>query len=184
MSTDTEAPAATDIPTGSWTVDPVHSVASFSVRHMMVGTFRGEFTDIEGTLTNGHLIGKVKVASLRIKNQKLEDHLFSPEFFDVERYPEIVFESTSLSVVDGVLTSEGVLSVKDERQPVTATGRIVGPAVALGNVVKLGLDLETTVDRNSVALGQWNPPLPEGGFALGRNVTISVSLELAQADEE
>ena len=47
MATDTETQGATEIPAGSWTVDPVHSVASFSVRHMMVGTFRGEFTDID-----------------------------------------------------------------------------------------------------------------------------------------
>ncbi len=43
MATDTELQGATEVPSGTWTVDPVHSVASFSVRHMMVGTFRGEF---------------------------------------------------------------------------------------------------------------------------------------------
>jgi YceI-like domain len=63
------AQGATEVPSGTWTVDSVHSVASFAVRHMMVGTFRGEFSEIDATLTGGKLIGKVKVASLQIKDE-------------------------------------------------------------------------------------------------------------------
>jgi hypothetical protein len=55
------ARGAIEVPSGTWTVDSVHSVASFAVRHMMVGTFRGEFSEIDATLTDGKLIGKVKV---------------------------------------------------------------------------------------------------------------------------
>jgi polyisoprenoid-binding protein YceI len=183
MATDTEAPAATEVPGGTWTVDPVHSVAGFSVRHMMVGTFRGEFSEIDATLTDGKLIGKVKVASLQIKDENLKGHLFSPDFFDAERYPEIIFESSSLTVTDGVLSSEGTIALKGVSTPVTATGRLAGPAVTLGDVEKIGLDLETTVNREAVGL-QWNAPLPKGGFALGKDVTITVTLELALADDE
>jgi polyisoprenoid-binding protein YceI len=183
MATDTETQGATEIPAGSWTVDPVHSVASFSVRHMMVGTFRGEFADIDATLTDGKLIGKVKVASLQIKDENLKAHLFSPDFFDVERYPEIVYESSSLTVNDGALTSEGTLTVKDKSTPAKAAGRLAGPAVTLGDVEKIGIDLETTVDREAVGL-HWNAPLPKGGFVLGKDVTVSVTLELALVDDE
>jgi len=66
---------------------------------------------------------------------------------------------------------------------VTASGRLAGPAVTLGDVEKIGLDLETTVDRETVGL-EWNAPLPKGGFVLGKDVTISVTLELALADDE
>jgi polyisoprenoid-binding protein YceI len=66
---------------------------------------------------------------------------------------------------------------------VTATGRLAGPVVTLGDVQKIGLDLETTVDRDTLGL-LWNAPLPEGGVALGDDVTISVTLELALADDE
>jgi len=183
MATDTEAPGATEVPAGTWTVDPVHSVAGFSVRHMMVGTFRGEFSEIEGTLTDGKLVGKVKVGSLQIKDEQLKGHLFSPDFFDAERYPEIIYESSSLTVNDGVLSSEGSITIKGASVPVTATGRLAGPAVTLGDVEKIGLDLSTTVNREAVGL-QWNAPLPKGGFALGPDVTISVTLELALADDE
>lgn len=183
MATDTETQGATEIPAGTWTVDPVHSVADFSVRHMMVGTFRGEFGEIDATLTDGKLVGKVKVGSMQIKDEKLKGHLLSPDFFDAERFPEVVYESSSLTVNDGRLTSEGTLTVKGTATPVTATGRLAGPAVTLGDVEKIGVDLETTVDRDAVGL-QWNAPLPKGGFVLGKDVTISVTLELALADDE
>jgi len=183
MATDTEAPGATEVPAGTWNVDPVHSVAGFAVRHMMVGTFRGEFSEIDATLTDGKLIGKVKVGSLQIKDDNLKGHLFSPDFFDAERYPEIIYESSSLTVNDGVLSSEGTITLKGASTPVTATGRLAGPTVTLGDVVKIGLDLETTVNREAVGL-QWNAPLPKGGVVLGKNVTISVTLELALADDE
>jgi polyisoprenoid-binding protein YceI len=183
MATDTETQGATEIPAGTWTVDPVHSVAGFAVRHMAVGTFRGEFTEIDATLTDGKLVGKVKVASLQIKDEKLKGHLFSPDFFDVERYPEIVYESSSLTVNDGALTSEGTLTLKGKTTPASATGRFAGPAVTLGDVEKVGIDLETTIDRDAVGL-EWNAPLPKGGFVLGKDVTISVTLELALVDDE
>ncbi len=183
MATSTEAPGATTVPAGTWTVDPVHSVAGFAVRHMMVGTFRGEFSEIDATLTDGKLIGKVKVGSLQIKDEKLKGHLFSPDFFDAERYPEIIYESTSLRVEDGSVSSEGTLTLKGKATPVTANGRLAGPEVTLGDIEKIGLDLETTVDRDAVGLA-WNAPLPKGGVVLGKDVTISVTLELALADDE
>src|SRR5450755_3273239 len=183
MATDTEAPGATEVPAGTWNVDPVHSVAGFAVRHMMVGTFRGEFSEIDATLTDGKLVGKVKVGSLQIKDDNLKGHLFSPDFFDAARSPEIIYESSSLTVDDGVLSSEGTVTLKGASTPVTATGRLAGPTVTLGDVEKIGLDLETTVNREAVGL-QWNAPLPKGGVVLGKNVTISVTLELALADDE
>ena len=183
MATDTEAPGATEVPAGTWTVDPVHSVAGFAVRHMMVGTFRGEFGEIDAALTDGKLVGKVSVGSLQIKDEKLKGHLFSPDFFDVERYPEIIYESSSLTVNDGVLSSEGTITLKGTSTPVTATGQLAGPTVTLGDVEKIGVDLETTVNREAVGL-QWNAPLPKGGVVLGKDVTISVTLELALADDE
>lgn len=181
-TTETEA-LATEVPSGTWTVDPVHSVAGFSVRHMIVGTFRGEFAEIDATLTDGKLLGRVKVASLQIKDEKLKGHLFSPDFFDAERYPEIVYESSSLTVENGVVKSEGTLTLKDKSVPVSATGRLAGPAITLGEVEKIGVDLETKVSREAVGLA-WNAPLPKGGVVLGDEVTITVTLELARADED
>jgi polyisoprenoid-binding protein YceI len=81
------------------------------------------------------------------------------------------------------VSSEGTITLKGQSTPVTATGRLAGPTVTLGDVVKIGLDLETTVSREAVGL-QWNAPLPKGGVVLGKDVTITVTLELAQADDD
>ena len=73
--------------------------------------------------------------------------------------------------------------MKGKTTPATATGRFAGPTVTLGDVEKVGIDLETTVDREAVGL-KWNAPLPKGGVVLGKDVTISVTLELALVDDE
>lgn len=183
MTTAIDTKATIEIPTGTWKVDPVHSVAGFSVRHMMVGTFRGEFSEVDANLVDGQLVGRVKVGSLQIKDEKLEGHLLAPDFFDAERYPEIVYESSSLELSDGVLSSEGILTVKDRSVPVSATGSLSGPVVTLGEVEKIGIDLQTKVDREELGL-TWNAPLPRGGVVLGKDVTITVTLELAKVEED
>src|SRR5262249_56052622 len=127
---------------------------------------------------DGKCVGKVKVAWLKLKNEQLLGHLLSPDFFDAERFPEVVFESSSLSLADGVLTAEGTLTVKETALPVTATGRLAGPVVTMGDVEKIGIELETTIDRTAFGLN-WNAPLPAGGMALGNSVVITVALELA-----
>jgi polyisoprenoid-binding protein YceI len=181
MSTDTRT--ATQIPAGTWTVDPVHSSATFTAKHMMVGTFRGEFTRIDGWLSDGKLVGRVKVDSIQVKDTGLKEHLLSPEFFDAERYPEIVYESATVDVQDGVLSSTGTLTIKDRTTGITAVGTLAGPVVTLGDVEKIGIDLKAIVAREAVGL-RWNAPLPDGGVVLGPHVTIAVSLELALADDE
>jgi polyisoprenoid-binding protein YceI len=181
MSTDTRT--ATQIPAGTWTVDPVHSSATFTTKHMMVGTFRGEFTQIDGSLSDGKLVGKVKVDSIQVKDEGLKEHLLSPEFFDAERYPEIVYESATVDMQDGILTTTGTLTLKDKTTEITAVGALAGPVVTLGGVETIGIGLETTVAREAVGL-RWNAPLPEGGVVLGPDVTITVSLELALSDDE
>lgn len=181
MST-TEAPPATEVPSGTWNVDGVHSVATFSVRHMMVGTFRGEFNEIEASLTDGKLAGKIKVSSLALKNEGLLGHVMTPDFFDVEQFPEVTFESSSLSINAGELTAQGTLTIKGHALPITATGRLGGPAIAMGDIEKIGIDLTTTIDRTAADIN-WQAPLPNDGFALGNDVTIDVSLELARADD-
>jgi polyisoprenoid-binding protein YceI len=94
-----------------------------------------------------------------------------------------VYESSTLAVDNGVLTSEGTITVKDKSVPVTATGRLAGPVVTLGDVEKIGVDLDTTVELEALGLS-YNAPLPKGGFVLGNDATISVTLELALVDDE
>ena len=175
---------STGLPVGTWQLDPTHSSAEFAVKHMGVATFRGRFEKFDATLTveadAAELIGTVDASSIVVKDQNLQGHLSSPDFFDVERHPTIEFRSTSLRREGDQLIVDGELTLKGNTRPVESRGEISGPAVTLGDVTKLGLTLETIVDRTEFGL-TWNAPLPKGGFAVANDVKLTVELELVQA---
>jgi polyisoprenoid-binding protein YceI len=176
--------STTALPAGTYRLDQVHSSASFAVKHMVVATFRGRFEDFDATLTvddagSASLSGVVKVDSIEVKDENLKAHLGSPEFFDLERYPEIRFQASQIEIGDGgELKVAGELTIRDQTHPVESIGTITGPAVALGDVTKVGLTLETIIDRTQYGL-TWNAPLPKGGFAVANDVKLTVELELA-----
>jgi polyisoprenoid-binding protein YceI len=173
------------VPEGTWTLDPVHSSATFAVKHMVVSTFRGRFEDFDARLVaaadGAALHGTVKADSIVVKDENLAAHLKSPEFFDVERHPEITFVSTEIVRDGDDLAITGDLTIKGRTQRVHATGTIADPVVTLGDAEKIGLTLETVVDRNAFGL-EWNAPLPKGGFALADDVKLTVELELVRAE--
>jgi polyisoprenoid-binding protein YceI len=175
----------TQIPAGTWSADKVHSSVGFAVKHMVVSTFRGRFEDFDATLVTGEdgtlrLEGAVKADSIVVKDENLAAHLKSPEFFDTERYPEITFTSTLVRAEGGELIVDGELTIKGHTRPIEARGTITEPVVTLGDIEKLGVELEATVDRTEYGLN-WNAPLPKGGFALDNDVKLVVSLELLRA---
>ena len=176
----TTAQAETTVPTGSWTCDPVHSHVGFSVKHV-VGTFRGDFGKYEAGLSDAEgepkLVGLVQVASIRVDDEGLQGHLLSPEFFDVERFPELRFESTKITREGDQVVVDGELTIRGETRDVVGRGEISGPGIGPDDNERIGLDLETKVDRHEFGL-HWNQDLPDGGKALGDEVTLSVHLEL------
>jgi polyisoprenoid-binding protein YceI len=181
MSISTE----TTIPTGTYTLDKVHSHVGFAVKHMVVATFRGRFEEFDATLEvaddgTPRLTGTVDVTSIEVKDDNLAGHLQSPEFFDSERHPELRFESDSIRVDGGDVVVDGRLTIKGQTRPVEARGTIVGPHEDIAGNTKLGLELTAIVDRTEFGLN-WNAPLPKGGVALGNDVTLSVDLELKKA---
>jgi polyisoprenoid-binding protein YceI len=179
-------PVATEqLPTGTWKLDPIHSSASFAVKHMVVATFRGRFEDFDATLEVGDdgeakLAGTVRTDSIVVKDENLAGHLKSPDFFDTERYPELEFESTSIRREGDELVVDGELTIKGNTHPVEGRGVLVGPHDDIAGNTKVGLTLETTIDRTQYGLN-WNAPLPKGGFALADDVALTVELELAGA---
>ena len=178
---------ATRLPAGTWKVDPTHSSATFAVKHMAVGTFRGGFENLDAALIVSDdgaatLQGTVRADSINVKDENLRAHLGSPDFFDTERHPELSFRSDSLQPTDDGLLVEGELTIKGNTHPLQAHGSVSGPSVGLDGSQRLGLTLETTVDRTLYGLN-WNAPLPKGGFALANDVKLIVELELALEEE-
>jgi polyisoprenoid-binding protein YceI len=180
----TTAQAESTIPTGTWQSDSVHSRVAFSVKHMVVATYRAGFDDFDIRLTDEDgepkLSGEAKVESIESRDETQKAHLLSPDFFDAENHPAIRFESTAIRRDGDQLVVEGDLTIKGNTRHVTATGEISGPVVDISDTEKLGIDLEAKVDRTEFGLN-WNAPLPKGGFAVENEVTLSVHLELVGA---
>ncbi|SRR5579871_975295 len=163
-------------PAGSWSADPVHSSVTFEVEYAGGGTFRGGFREFTAVLSGSSLSGTAQVASVDVKDEQLNGHLQSPDFFDAARYPEIAFRASEIHRhEDGSVHAAGELTLKGVTKPVELSGRIGSPQVDPFGREKLGLTLTTTVDRNDFGIS-WNAPNQSGGNYLGDEVTLTADL--------
>lgn len=173
------------VPAGTWALDPVHSSIAFAVTHNGVSTFRSGFEQYEARLSGGEeprLEGTVEVASIDIDEEMLKGHLLSPEFFDTQRFPQLRFASSELSVgEDGSLRVAGELEIRGEKRRVEASGRFAQLGEDLAGKERVGLSIEATVDRREFGLN-WQAELPSGGEVLDYAVTINVDLELVREE--
>jgi len=172
----------------TWSLDPHHTAVSFSAKHMGVATVRGRFDDVTADLelddpndpTTGSGTVTVKAASVNTGSEMRDNHLRSPDFFDAEKYPDIVFRLKSISKsgddqykVTGDLTIKGI--TKEITLDYEHSGTVVDP---MGNT-KVGGTLTGTVNRTDWGL-VWNVPLGGGGLLVGEKVKLEIDGELAQ----
>jgi polyisoprenoid-binding protein YceI len=166
------------LPTGTWSVDTIHSTVGFAVKYM-AGTFQGTFSDFGVRLDEGVLTGSAEVASIQVKDPNLEAHLQSPDFFDAERFPQLSFRARDVSRAGDDIAMKGELTLKGHTEPVEITGHVTDPSQDPYGGERFGLRLEATIDRREFGLN-WNNPLPSGDPALANEVTIAVDLQLAR----
>ena len=174
----------TQIPAGTWQVDATHSQVGFAVPYL-VGTFRGSFSPVEATLTVGEdgaveLAGTAPVEGIKVQDENLSTHLLSPDFFDAERAPKIAFEASDIDRSGDDIKVDGELTIKGITRPVELTGTITDPIVDGYGNDRIGITLETTIDRTQFDLN-WNTPLPTGEPALGNDVTLTAELYFVKA---
>jgi len=162
------------LPTGTWSLDPIHSTIGFELPYL-AGTFRGQFTDVDAKLTDESLTGSARVASVDVKDENFSAHLQSPDFFDVERHPELRFESRELERSGEALTVRGDITIRGITKPVELSGTISEPLTDYADRERVGLKLETTVDRTEFGVN-WNAPLPSGEPALANEVKLVAEL--------
>jgi polyisoprenoid-binding protein YceI len=168
------------IPTGTWQADVVHSTVAFEVQYMGIGAFSGRVKDFAATLADGQLTGVAKIASIETKDENLQAHLLSPEFFDAERYPVVSFTSTSAAGDGTQVELEGEVTIKGVTQPATLKGTITGPVTDPYGNERYGLSLETEIDRTAFGI-TWNSAMPDGSNALAEQVTLTADLSLVRA---
>ena len=169
-------------------IDPTHSSAHFSVRHLMISNVKGEFSKVTGTVTfdtddpkASKVEATIDVASLHTRDEQRDGHLKSPDFFDVANFPTITFVSKSVEpdghdeyLVKGDLTIHGV--TKEE------TLHVEGPTAEVkdpwGNL-KAGAAATGKINRKDFGL-TWNAAMETGGVVVGEEVKISLDVELTR----
>ena len=171
---------------GGWGIDPAHSAAQFSVRHMMVSTVRGQFSKVTGTLnldeqdvTKSAVEVSIDATTIDTGQPDRDDHLKSPAFFDVAKNPTITFKSTSVKSADGGrLEVVGDLTMHGVTHPVTLV--VDGPTPAIknpwGKMVR-GVSATGTLDRKDWGL-TWNKVLESGGVMIGEEIHLQIDAEL------
>lgn len=172
----TAAQTEQSVPTGTWKADPVHSRVGFEVPYA-VATFSGEVPEFEASLEDGTLRGVAKIASIQVKEENLQAHLLSPEFFDAERNPEVAFVSKEIRREGDTIEIEGDVTIKGITKPATLSGLATGPAVDHFGATRFGITAQTTIDRTDFDIN-WNMPLPNGEPALKNEVTLKADLTL------
>jgi len=169
----------------TWKIDPAHTTIEFKIRHLMISWVKGVFTEAQGTavtneadLTKSSVQIQIKTASINTNNKKRDDHLRSPDFFDVATYPVMTFVSKKVVVADGKpleivgdltihgVTREVALEVEDFSQTVTDPW---------GNI-RRGATASTKINRKDYGL-TWNKALEAGGVVVGDEVRISLEVE-------
>lgn len=169
-------------PAGTWNADPVHSTVGFEVGYSGVSTFKGSFRDFAATLDGSGLAGSAQVASVDVKDEQLNGHLQSPDFFDAARYPEISFKATELSRSgDDHVSAKGELTIKGVTHPISLEGSISpAPATDPFGREKLGVTLRSEIDRTEYGIN-WNAPNQSGGDYLANDVKLVAELVLIKA---
>ncbi|GIU79045.1 MAG: polyisoprenoid-binding protein [Bryobacteraceae bacterium] len=168
----------------SYTIDGAHSKAQFSVRHMMVSNVRGEFTKVKGTVVYDEknpaaikIDAVIDVASINTGEPKRDEHLKSPDFFDVAKYPTITFRSKSARKTANGLAVTGDLTIHGVTKEVVL--QVEGPSPEVrdpwGNL-RRGATATTKINRKDFGL-TWNAALETGGVVVGEEVSITIDVE-------
>ena len=169
----------------TWEIDPAHSSIGFSIRHMMVSNVRGHFGKFSGTvkanekdLTESTVEATIDVASIDTGNAKRDEHLRSPDFFDVAKFPTMTFKSRKITPagdkkwkVTGDLTMHGVTK--------EVTLDVEGPTAEVKDPqgkVRAGATATTKLSRNDFGL-TWSKTLDGGGLVLGDDVNVTIEVE-------
>ena len=173
----------TQVPAGTWEIDPTHSSVGFEVRHMMIATVRGRFREFEGTLESGDELrdcrvhGTVKMASIDTGEPTRDAHLRSADFLDVERYPEARFESTSVEHLGGAVCSlRGELTLKGQMCEIELEATLQGAGEDPWGNERVGVSARGTINRNDFGLTWQGPLLSGGGVLVGEQVTLVIDV--------
>lgn len=181
----TTTPSTATIPgyvTGTWTIDPVHSDISFTVRHMMVSKVRGSFKTFEGTIVtaddplDSSANVTIDLSSIDTNNADRDAHIRSADFFHVDEHPQMTFESTKVAPSGEGYVVEGNLGLHGVTLPVRLDVEFNGIGGDPWGGTRIGFSATTELSRKEFGI-DFNMPLDGGGVVVGDRVQVRLEIE-------
>lgn len=166
-------------------IDPVHSNVGFAVKHMVVNTVHGRFNDWSGDIAyddkdpaKSSVSVTIKTASINTENSQRDTHLKSPDFLDVEKFPEITFQSKSVEKQADGFVAHGVLTIRGVAKNVDLPFKINGP-IKVGDSNLLGAEASLIINRQDYGVA-WSKSLAPGELVVANDVKIDINVEAKQ----
>jgi polyisoprenoid-binding protein YceI len=174
----------------AWTIDTAHSQIQFSVRHMMISNVRGRFESFKGTIDvdeqkpeNSKVDVIIDVATINTRDTQRDQHLRSPDFFQIDKYPNITYVSKKVNRTDTTHGKiMGDLTIRDITKEVVLDVEFNGQAKSPWGTTSAGFSASTKINRKDWGL-VWNKTLETGGVLVGDEIIISIDLELVNQPE-
>ena len=169
-----------------WTIDPVHSSASFTISHLGVSNVRGTFQKVTGTIdvddaniTKSSVDATIDIKSLSTGNTTRDGHVTGPNFFDADKFPAMTFKSTKVEKAGSGLKIYGNLTIKGVTKPVTLDVTEMSNAMPhpmmKGKMVR-GFAASTQINRKDFGLA-WSGPMAGADAAVGNDIKIDLNIE-------
>jgi polyisoprenoid-binding protein YceI len=176
--------------TTKWSLDPTHSELGFKIKHLMISTVSGSFTDFtvqtettSDDFSDAVITAEVAVASINTKNSMRDDHLRTADFFEADKYPKMLFRSIKIEKGDdGQFNLLGELTIRNTTQPVKLSVEYNGIAKDPWGNIKAGFTFEGKINRKDFGIN-YNAALETGGVLLSEEVKISGEIQLAKQVE-
>jgi polyisoprenoid-binding protein YceI len=168
---------------GTWTIDPVHSEVSFTVRHMMVSKVRGRFDKFEGTITTAPdplqsgVTATVDLGSVNTGNETRDNHIRSEDFFHTEKHPTMTFRSTGIRPDGSDFLLDGDLTLRGVTRPVTFRLEVNGFGPDPYGGTRAGFSATTEINRNDWNVS-YNGPIPGAGTGMVLSDKVTINLEI------
>lgn len=170
-------------PAATYNIDATHSAVTFAIRHMMISTVRGSFGDFAGSFTYvkdqpsaWSVTAEIQTASVNTHDEKRDDHLRNPDFFDVEKYPTMSFRSTKVEKAGSGYKLHGELTMLDETRPVVLDMEITGEVTDPWGNPRVGFSASGKINRKDWGM-TWSRALDAGGVMVGDEVRIELEIQ-------
>jgi len=168
-----------------WTIDSAHSEIGFKVKHMMFTNVKGHFNDYSAAidfnddLKGANLQFEAKINSITTNNADRDNHLKSPDFFDMDQYPTLNFKSTKIEGNGNDYEITGDLTIKGITKPVKLNAEFSGLMTDPWGNAKVGLNIDGKINRKDFGL-TYNAALETGGVLVGEDVNLNAEIQLVE----